>query len=67
MREGDIKTAGDQITDDFKSFGPSVKDSSDHAQFIKEWTRRWDTDFNTITYERFANVAVTVDSVDWVD
>ncbi len=67
VRTGDLKAASEFMADDFKSYGPSIKDSSDRAEFIDIWTKRWETDLNSISYERYANIAVTLDSVDWVD
>lgn len=67
IRSGDISTAGDQLADNFMSYGPSVKDSSNRQQFIDLWTKRWETDFTSIDYQRFGNLAVTLDSADWAD
>ena len=64
---GDMKMAADQLSDNFMSYGPSIKDSSNRQQFIDLWTKRWETDLATVTYSRFGNVAVTLDSTDWVD
>ena len=66
IRSGDMKTAGEQLADNFKSYGPSIKDSSNRDQFVDLWTKRWETDLASVTYGRYGNVAVTIDSADWV-
>ncbi|HEY3406287.1 MAG TPA: hypothetical protein VGK59_23025 [Ohtaekwangia sp.] len=67
VRGGDIKTAGDQLSDTFWSYGPSIKDSTDRAGFIEYWTKRWETEFDSIGYVRYAQLAATLDSMDWVN
>jgi hypothetical protein len=66
IRSGDIKTASDQLADNFMGYGPSIKDSSNREQFVDLWTKRWETELATVTYGRYGNVAVTIDSADWV-
>lgn len=67
LRTGDIKATGDQMAANFMSYGPSIKDSSNQAQFIDIWTKRWETDLKSVSYTRYANLAVTIDSTDWVN
>lgn len=67
VRDGDIKTAGEQLAENFKGYGPSVKDSSDRAAFIDQWTKRWENEFDSIGYIPYAQLAATVDGHDWVN
>jgi hypothetical protein len=66
MRSGDMTTVKAQMAENFMSYGPSIKDSSNTAEYIDLWTKRWTDELATVTYNRYGSVAFVSDSTDWV-
>ena len=66
VRTGDMAAVKAQLADNFMSYGPSIKDSSNTTQYIDLWTKRWADELATVTYNRYGSVAFVADSSDWV-
>ena len=67
---GDSETMGGYLADNYKGYGPSVKDSADRAKAIADWKTSWDSTFSSIKYTRYEaqaiNIATGQNKGDWV-
>ncbi len=57
---GDNATMGGYLADNYKGYGPSIKDSTDKAGSIANWKKSWDSVYSAITYTRHEAQAITI-------
>lgn len=66
----DFETLEEFLSDEYKLFGPAVKDSVDRATFLASWRKSWDEEFSSMTYDRYGTLSTTVEegrvAGDWV-
>ena len=56
----DVATMSSLLADNYKGYGPSVDDSTDKEEAIKNWKYNADNLYESIKYTRYQNIAVTI-------
>jgi ketosteroid isomerase-like protein len=57
--KGDITTMESLLADNYKEYGPAVKDSINRVTSLAEWTKTYEG-FSSIEYDRYAILSSTV-------
>lgn len=67
--KGDLTAMEGLLADNYKEYGPAVKDSMDRATSIAEWKKSFE-EFSSVEYDRYAILSTTVPegrvAGDWV-
>ena len=60
VETSDVETMSSLLSDDYRGYGPSVGDSVNKEEALKNFKYNADNLYKSITYTRFQNIAITV-------